>query len=285
MQRQQFDLPQPTLSLGGVAKILLLGMAQRQTLGPEAGEAANHYHICISYAALQGAVLQSCRLIDTAEELLLAPTAPVGGSTPGSPTQDVSPGGGSGRAASTVPVAGSTSGGPTQGVSPGGGSGKEAGSGGSTQGVSPGEGSGKEAGDHPGTRIGSTSETTRGVTQGGGSRRARASHPGMMRIRWAMTVRIAKCLRPQYRALSEPSAGSDAEKIRVAVGQGMTMLKFDDTPCLEVMEEYSGKPGWQRAQGSRLKLMSTSGAAFPGDAVLLRDFSDQGSLLLLDRSD
>lgn len=263
VQRQQFDLPQPTLSFGGIVKIFLLGMAQRQTLGPEAGETANHYHICISYAALQGAVLRSCRLVDTAEEPLLAPTAPVGGSTSESPLLT---GGGIRRAASILAVGGPTSGDPTRDASPRG-------------------GGAQAAGDRPGVRIGSMSGATRDDVQGGGSRRARGNPSGIMRIRWAMTVRIAKCLRPQYRPLSELPAGSNAEEIRVAVGQGMTMLKFDDTPCLEVMEEYSRKPGWQRARGSRLKLTSTSGAPFPGDAVLLKDFSDEGSLLLLDRSD
>ena len=209
VQCQQFDLPQPTLSLGGRAKILLLGMAQRQTMGPEAGETANHYYICISYAALRGAVLQSCRLIDTAQEILSVPSPGVGGSSCGT----------------TLDVA------------------QERG------------GRGREGGKHPD-----------------------------MRVRWAMTVRVAKCLPPQYRAKSERHAGSKAEGIRIAVGQGMTMLKFDDTPCLEVVEEYSRRPGWQKAQASRPKLMTTSGRAFPGEAVLLRDFSDQGSLLLLDRS-
>lgn len=61
-QRQQFDLPQPILSLGGQAKVLLLGMAQRQTLPESFGETANHYHICISYASLVGTVLLSCHL-------------------------------------------------------------------------------------------------------------------------------------------------------------------------------------------------------------------------------
>lgn len=209
VQRQQFDLPQPTLSLGGRAKILLLGMAQRQTMGPEVGETANHYHICISYAALQGAVLQSCHLIDTAQETLIAPSPAVNGS-PLRPTRDVAPGGG---------------------------------------------GRGREGGKHPG-----------------------------MRIRWVMTVRVAKCLQTQHRAKSEGVASSIAKEVRVAVGRGVTMLKFDDTPCLEVVEEYSRRPGRQSSQGPRLELITTSGRAFPGDAVLLGEFSDEGSLLLLDRS-
>lgn len=62
MQRQQFDLPQPILSLGGRAKVVLLGMAQRQTLPETVGETANHYHVCISYASLMGTVLLSCGL-------------------------------------------------------------------------------------------------------------------------------------------------------------------------------------------------------------------------------
>ena len=37
-------------------------MAQRQTLAENAGETANHYHICISYAALKGTILRACRL-------------------------------------------------------------------------------------------------------------------------------------------------------------------------------------------------------------------------------
>lgn len=67
MQRQQFDLPQPILSLGGRAKIVLVGMAQRQTLPPTMGDTANHYHICISYAALIGSVLL-CNLADRATD-------------------------------------------------------------------------------------------------------------------------------------------------------------------------------------------------------------------------
>lgn len=209
MQRQQFDLPQPILSVGGQAKILLLGMAQRQTMGPEAGETANHYHICISYAALQGSVLQACRLVDAVEETLVA----------SGPAVDGSP-----------------------------------------------------------------SRATRDVAQGrGGPEREGEKRPGM-RIRCAMTVRVAICLPPQYRAKSKPSAGWKAGEARVVVGQGLTMLKFGDTPCVEVVEEYLRKRGRQRGQISRLKLMSTSGRAFPGDALLLRDFSDEGSLLLLDRS-
>eukprot|EP00752_Nemacystus_decipiens_P012539 g11107.t1 len=64
MTRQQFDLPQPIVSLGGRAKVVLLGMAQRQTLPPDAGETANHYHVCISYVSLPGNVLLSCRLAE-----------------------------------------------------------------------------------------------------------------------------------------------------------------------------------------------------------------------------
>lgn len=66
MQRQQFDLPHPILTLGGRAKVVLLGMAQRQTLPETVGETANHYHICISYASLVGTVLLSCRLANSA---------------------------------------------------------------------------------------------------------------------------------------------------------------------------------------------------------------------------
>ena len=209
VQRQQFDLPQPVLSVGGQARILLLGMAQRQTMGPEAGETANYYHICISYAALQGAVLQGCHLIDTAEETLAAP----------SPAVDGSP-----------------------------------------------------------------SRATRDVAQVGGGRGRKGEKGPGLRVRCAMTVRVAICLPPQYRAKSERAAGWQAGEARVVLDQGLTMLKFGDTPCVEVVEEYLRKRGRQRGQGSRLKLMSTSGRAFPGDALLLRDFSDEGSLLLLDRS-
>lgn len=46
--------------------MVLLGMAQRQTLPESVGETANHYHICISYASLMGTVLLSCRLDDSA---------------------------------------------------------------------------------------------------------------------------------------------------------------------------------------------------------------------------
>lgn len=67
VQRQQFDLPQPILSLGGRATIVLSGMAQRQTLHPTMGETANHYHICISYAALVGNVLL-CSIADRATD-------------------------------------------------------------------------------------------------------------------------------------------------------------------------------------------------------------------------
>ena len=67
-QRQQFDLPQPILSLGGRAKVLLLGMAQRQTLSDDMGETANHYHICLSYVGLSGTVVLSCRVADTCGE-------------------------------------------------------------------------------------------------------------------------------------------------------------------------------------------------------------------------
>lgn len=70
LQRQTFDLPQPILSLGGRAKILLLGMAQRQTLMEQAGETANHYYVCVSHAALQGTRLRSCRLADPAHNVL-----------------------------------------------------------------------------------------------------------------------------------------------------------------------------------------------------------------------
>ncbi|CAM9267246.1 unnamed protein product, partial [Hapterophycus canaliculatus] len=64
MKRQQFDLPRPILSLGGSARVVLSGMAQRQTLPASMGETANHYHICISYVALAGAVLLSWSLAD-----------------------------------------------------------------------------------------------------------------------------------------------------------------------------------------------------------------------------
>lgn len=44
--------------------MVLSGMAQRQTLPAHAGETANHYHICMSYVALMGAVVLSCSLAD-----------------------------------------------------------------------------------------------------------------------------------------------------------------------------------------------------------------------------
>lgn len=58
VQRQQFDLPQPILGLGGSARVVLSGMAQRQTLPADAGDTANHYYICISHAALTGVILR-----------------------------------------------------------------------------------------------------------------------------------------------------------------------------------------------------------------------------------
>lgn len=67
MQRQQFDLPQQILSLGGHAKIVLVGMAQRQTLHPTMGDTANHCHNCISFAALVGNVLL-CSIADRTAE-------------------------------------------------------------------------------------------------------------------------------------------------------------------------------------------------------------------------
>lgn len=55
-QPQRFELPKPIVTLGGKAKLLLLGMAQRQTLEKEeVGETANHYYVCLSYVALRGA--------------------------------------------------------------------------------------------------------------------------------------------------------------------------------------------------------------------------------------
>lgn len=62
VQPQQFELPKPVVSLGGKAKLLLFGMAQRQTLGEHAGDTANHYHCCLSHVALKGAKLPMYRL-------------------------------------------------------------------------------------------------------------------------------------------------------------------------------------------------------------------------------
>ncbi|CAM9424866.1 unnamed protein product [Scytosiphon promiscuus] len=70
MRHQQFELPRPILSLGGNARVILSGMAQRQTLPEHAGETANHYHICISHVALVGAVLLSCSLAEGAPDRL-----------------------------------------------------------------------------------------------------------------------------------------------------------------------------------------------------------------------
>ncbi|CAM9782101.1 unnamed protein product [Ectocarpus fasciculatus] len=64
MKRQQFNLPHPIVSFGGRVRVRLLGMAQRQTLPESMGDTANHYHTCISYAALCGSFLLSCSIAD-----------------------------------------------------------------------------------------------------------------------------------------------------------------------------------------------------------------------------
>lgn len=113
LQRQQFDLPQPILSLGGRAKVVLLGMAQRQTLPESVGETANHYHICVSYASLMGTVLLSCRLADNAT------TRSLGDQGNGSTSSDSETGGGKGggeHAGCFAATEGSVQGGEAQAV-------------------------------------------------------------------------------------------------------------------------------------------------------------------------
>lgn len=73
LQHQMFELPQPVLSLGGRAKVFLLGMAQRQTLGEEMGDTANHFHVCISHVALHGTRLHSCSLESCADDTRTCP--------------------------------------------------------------------------------------------------------------------------------------------------------------------------------------------------------------------
>ncbi|CBN78792.1 conserved unknown protein [Ectocarpus siliculosus] len=103
MKRQQFNLPRPIVSFGGRVRIRLLGMAQRQTLPESVGATANHYHTCISYAALCGTFLLSCSIANhpdgpASRSAKIPPVATIGkgrgGGGGGGGGEDVDQGGG-----------------------------------------------------------------------------------------------------------------------------------------------------------------------------------------------
>lgn len=223
MQRQQFDLPEVVLSLGGRARILLLGMAQRQTLDENiVGERANDYYVCISEAALQGTILRSCRITETppCEPLQSAPI----NSAVSKP--------------SSIERCGSEKGSPS-------------------------------------TNSGSSAKA---LTRTG------------LRLQWMVTVNVQKHpqnrhhLLEKYGKQREPSLRIEHILLLRARRHGMVVEKYDNTPCVAVIEEYAQKKGI-RVEDVHLALMDgESGRILPSDGVL-GDFAEKRVLNLEDVSD
>lgn len=205
------------MSLGGRAKILLLGMAQRQTLGSEAGETANHYHICISHAALVGAVLLSCQIAGADRE---SPRPRFGG------------------AAATGGVSALVVGGRRE--------------------------------------LGVEASVARASIK-------RANIARNMRIRRVMVVNVqrrSELQRSGSNGQGNPRTSSlslEREAMYRTDGRGY----FHDTPCLEVLEEYTRTQTRRRMKDVRLTLLHDPEQEFRTDAAL-GEYAVNGRVDLVD---